>query len=89
MSRQEIERSLHDFVVRELLDGDAEDLTSNTNLLALGVIDSLSMMSLRVFVEQSFRVRLPEGAHSPEDFSSVSSIASLVERLKGQAEGRS
>ncbi|HEX8675409.1 MAG TPA: acyl carrier protein [Longimicrobium sp.] len=89
MSRQEIEKSLHDFVARELLDGDADDLTSSTNLLALGVIDSLSMVSLRTFVEQAFRVRLPEGIASPEDFSTLSSIAALVERLKTQPEGRS
>jgi acyl carrier protein len=84
MSRKEIEKSLHDFVARELLDGDADDLTSSTNLLALGVIDSLSMVSLRTFVEQSFRVKLPEGIQSPEDYTTLSSIAALVERLKGQ-----
>jgi acyl carrier protein len=85
MTRQEIEKSLHDFVARELLDGDAADLTSSTNLLAIGVIDSLSMVSLRTFVEQAFRVRLPDGVHAPEDFATLSSIAALVERLKGQS----
>jgi acyl carrier protein len=86
MSRQEIEKSLHEFVARELLNGEADDLTTTTNLLAIGVIDSLSMVTLRTFVEQEFRVKMADSGQKPEDFSSVAAIANLVERLKGQAE---
>lgn len=82
--RKEIENSLHEFVVSELLDGDASELTSSTNLLALGIIDSLSMVSMRVFIERSFGVRVPDGVQ-PEDFATLAGIASMVERLQRTA----
>jgi acyl carrier protein len=74
---------LYEFVARELLDGDADELTPTTNLLALGVIDSLSMVSLRVFMERTFGVRLPDGLQ-PEDFATLNALAAMIERLEGK-----
>lgn len=82
--RDRIESTLHDFVAQELLDGDAAELTPTTNLLALGIIDSLSMVSLRVFMERSFNVRVPDGIQ-PEDFSTLAAMATMIERLKREA----
>jgi acyl carrier protein len=79
-----IQDQLHDFVANELLDGDADELTATTNLLALGVIDSLSMVSLRVFIERSFKIRLPDGIQ-PEEFSTLASMTAMVERLLAAA----
>jgi acyl carrier protein len=79
--REAIESKLKEFVASELLDNDDSGLTETTNLLALGVIDSLSMVSLRVFMERSFQVRVPDGVQ-PEDFATLSSMAAMVERLQ-------
>ena len=76
-----IEAKLQEFVASELLDNDASGLTPTTNLLALGVIDSLSMVSLRVFIERSFQVRVPDGVQ-PEDFSTLAAMAAMIERLQ-------
>lgn len=76
-----IEVKLKEFVASELLDNDDSGLTATTNLLALGVIDSLSMVSLRVFIERSFQVRVPDGVQ-PEDFSTLASMAAMIERLQ-------
>ncbi|HTE52388.1 MAG TPA: acyl carrier protein [Kofleriaceae bacterium] len=78
---QAVVDALYEFVARELLDGDAEELTPTTNLLALGVIDSLAMVSLRVFIERTFGVRLPDGLQ-PEAFATIGALAEIVERLK-------
>ncbi|HYU16927.1 MAG TPA: acyl carrier protein [Candidatus Acidoferrum sp.] len=83
--RKAIEETLHDFVVNELLDGEADGLTATTNLLALGIIDSLAVVSLRIFVERAFGVHLPDGLQ-PEDFTTLSAIAALVERLQRTAD---
>lgn len=79
--REAIEAKLKEFVASELLDNDESGLTTSTNLLALGVIDSLSMVSLRVFMERSFQVRIPDGVQ-PEDFSTLTSMAAMIERLQ-------
>lgn len=81
--RQEIEGKLREFVTNELLgDPDNDELTPTTNLLALGIIDSLSMVSLRIFVERTFSVRVPDDVQ-PEDFSSIATITALIERIQG------
>jgi acyl carrier protein len=77
--RKEIEEKLREFVVEELLDGDAGELTTSTNLLALGVIDSLTIVSLRVFIERTFNVQVPDGVQ-PEDLSTMAAIIAVVER---------
>lgn len=77
--REEIEHALHQFVADELLNGDAGDLTPATNLLALGVIDSLSMLSLWTFIERTFAVHLPQTI-TAEDVASVSKMVAIVER---------
>ncbi len=82
--RQEIEDKLRDFVANELLHGEADDLTPDTNLLALGVIDSLNLVQLRVFMERTFQVRIPDGVQ-PEDFHSLGAMVAVVERLLGGA----
>jgi acyl carrier protein len=82
--RESIEAALRDYVVENLLDGDAGELSSSTNLLALGVIDSLSMVSLRIFMERTFSVRVPDGVQ-PEDFATLDSMTGMIERLQAEA----
>lgn len=82
--RKAIETKLLEFVATDLLHGDAEDLTASTNLLALGVIDSLSIELMSGFIERSFGVALPHSAQ-PEDLTTVQAVAAMVERLKRDA----
>jgi acyl carrier protein len=81
--RQEIQGKLREFITTELLgDPDNDELTPSTNLLALGIIDSISMVSLRIFVERTFSLRLPDDVQ-PEEFSSIDRITALIERIQG------
>ncbi len=87
--RQEIESKLREFVASELLgDPNNDELTPSTNLLALGIIDSISMVSLRIFVERTWNLRLPDDVQ-PEEFSSINSITALIERVQGTGASRS
>lgn len=80
--RQHIEGKLREFVVAELLQGaDDGDLTPTSNLLAQGLIDSISIVSLRIFVERTFQLRLPDGLE-PEAFSTISTIADVIEQSR-------
>ncbi len=54
--------TLLEFIRDELLDED-EDLATDDNLLADGMVDSLGMLRLMDFIEQTFSVTVP-----PEDF---------------------
>lgn len=81
--REKTEAQIREFIATELL-GDDGDLTADTNLLALGVIDSLSMVSLRIFIERTFELRLPDGIQ-PESFKSIETITDMVEKLQAES----
>ena len=55
----------------------------DTELQESGIIDSLMMMDLLVFVETEFGVRLDFEDLTPDAFHSPATIARLIERRKG------
>jgi acyl carrier protein len=50
----------------------------NDSLLATGIIDSLAVMALVGFLEERFKIQIPEDALVPENFDSLDSIVRLV-----------
>ncbi|MEM6640921.1 MAG: acyl carrier protein [Pseudomonadota bacterium] len=68
-----IATTLLDYIRTELLD-DMDDVATDENLLADGMVDSLGMMRLMDFIEQTFGLAVP-----PEDL--VSSNFRTVDRL--------
>jgi acyl carrier protein len=71
-------------IVNELVSYVAEsatpggDIGPDTDLLDLGVLDSLLMMDLVMHVESRYRVRLNETEIAPRHFRSILSLARLV-----------
>lgn len=80
MKRAQIETLLVDFIAKELLDGDARDLDERTPLLELGIIDSLTIVSLLSFVEDRFGACIAPERVRPEHFVNIAAIAALTER---------
>lgn len=68
------------FIGDDLLGG-AQDLNATTPLLALGVIDSLSMVSVMTFIRERFGVEVPNDSVTVSNFETVEAIAAMVERL--------
>ena len=78
MSRDAIFQRLRDFIVSELLSGDGDDLTGQTPLLELGVLDSLSVVKLASFIESQLGARVPPRDMNPANLGNLDSIADLV-----------
>ena len=80
MNAAEIQQKIVGFLVsatgQSSIDGDTE-------LQESGIIDSLMMMDLLVFVETEFGVRLDFEDLTPDAFHSPATIARLIERRKG------
>jgi acyl carrier protein len=79
---QQIARTILDYLGREYedaLQGTAVD--ADTPLISSGLIDSLSMVSLKVFLEQTYAVRIPDAEASAEAFDSVAALVALLRRL--------
>jgi len=78
MERKEVIDKLKQFVVREILDGEAQELDEKTPLLSLGVIDSLSLLRLLGFIEEEFGVEIAIESLDLECLRDLDSIARLV-----------
>jgi acyl carrier protein len=74
---------IRDYVVREYLEeGDDRTIEAETPLISGGIVDSFSMVSLKRFLEKTYKIRIPDEQASPDAFDTVSRIAELVERIR-------
>ncbi len=62
---------------------EAEDLTVDTPLISGGIVDFFSMVSLKVFLEKKYEIKIPDEDATPEAFDTVVKIVELVKRYKG------
>ncbi len=78
------ERELAEFVLKELARGkDTGSLGPSTNLVDAGILDSLGIIKLILFLEQTYSVKVSDNDLTPENFESIQSIQSLI-RKKSQ-----
>jgi acyl carrier protein len=73
------------FVVEELgHDRPASDLADETSLIDNGVIDSLAIVKVVLFIEREFGIKVRDEDVLPASFDSIASIASFVEAKTGR-----
>jgi acyl carrier protein len=78
---------LRDYIAATCLGPGDTALRDDEPLLANGILDSLGIVRLAAFIEETFGVAVPDDALLPEHFGTVRRVAALVERLEG-ATGR-
>jgi acyl carrier protein len=66
------------YVIDEYREDDDEEITYDTPLISSGYVDSFSMVSLLVFIENKFKIKIPPDKATPEAFDSVNNIVVLV-----------
>lgn len=69
-----------DYIKNEYMDDSDEELTFDTPLISSGYVDSFSMVSLLVFIENKFKIKIPTSKATPEAFDSVNKIMALVDQ---------
>ena len=78
MNIDEMKELVLNYVKNEYMDEEEVDLTYDTPLISSGYVDSFSMVSLLVFLENKFQIKIPPSKATPEAFDSVNKIVSLV-----------
>ena len=78
----EIQAELIAFINAEILESEDSGLDLDTPLLAIGILDSLAMVSLIAKIEDAFGVRVPDEAVNPDNFQSVAAIARMVNLIQ-------
>ncbi len=71
-----------DYVKKEYLEEDSgQEVTETTRLISSGIVDSFSMVSLKMFLEKKFQIKIPDEKATPEAFDSVENIMKLLRQF--------
>ena len=77
-----IKEEILEYIKSEYLDeDDNNDMTYETPLISGGIVDSFSMISLKVFLENKYNVQIPDSKATPEAFDTVNNIARLLNEI--------
>jgi len=83
---EDMKQTIISYIKKEYLDEEDEtEITETTPLISGGIVDSFSMVSLKVFLEKQYGIQIPDAKITPEAFDTVEGIAALVKELKGCA----
>lgn len=78
-------RMIKEFIVREFTpDVPVEQLETDYDLLAGGVIDSIGLLRAIVWLEDTFQIPLYDAEIVPESFRSVAAIRTFIEQMHYQ-----
>jgi acyl carrier protein len=69
------------YVTAEYLEEGGDPLAFDSPLISGGIVDSFSMVSLKRFLENKYKISIPDDQATPEAFDSVNKIADLVRRF--------
>jgi len=75
------EQNIKTYICEQLApDIDPATLPADIDLLSTGIIDSLSLVRLVVWVEEEYDIPMGDIEIAPEDFNSVEMINAFIER---------
>ncbi len=76
-----IEQDLRQFLSENfILDDDGASLERNESLTETGVLDSMGVLELIMFIEERFGITVPDEDTLPENLDSVGRIVNYIER---------
>jgi acyl carrier protein len=78
MKMEEMKDIVLQYVIDEYLEDEDEVITYDTPLISGGIVDSFSMVSLKRFLENKYKISIPDDKATPEAFDSVNKIVILV-----------
>jgi methoxymalonate biosynthesis acyl carrier protein len=76
-----IESSLKDFIMNEIgVRQDLPPIGENTELIKSGVLDSLSVLKLVMFIETKFGVKVGADEVVPDNFETIGAMTTFVRK---------
>jgi acyl carrier protein len=79
MAMEEMKDVVLQYVKNEYLEDQDEEVGYDTPLISGGIVDSFSMVSLKRFLENRYKISIPNDEATPEAFDSVNKIVTLVQ----------
>jgi acyl carrier protein len=72
--------SIHAFILKKFPAARKRVLTDDLPLLEAGIVDSLGVLELVGFLEQTFNIKIDDDELTPDNFGSVGSMVSFVQQ---------
>jgi acyl carrier protein len=83
--REDLVAKLRKIIVNDLFVEIAEnDIGLDDGLRTVVGLDSVGFVELRVLCEQRFNVEINDNDYTPENFTSIRLLATLIDRLQAQ-----
>ena len=83
MTDPAIESTIREFLTTEVFyDKDLVGLGAEESLIERGLLDSLSILRIVTFCEESFGITIPDPEVLPDHFESIRAIGRLVEKRR-------
>ena len=82
MSPDDVRDVVLEYIKQEYVDEDDDDteVTYDTKLISSGIVDSFSLVSMKVFLEKKYGITIPDAEANTETFNTVSGIAEVVKK---------
>lgn len=75
-----IEEQIRNYIVVNLMFGEATiEFDDDSSLLELGIVDSVGVMELVLFVEETFGLDIADDEIVPDNFDSISQLSSYIQ----------
>jgi len=69
-----------EFIRDEYVEDESMDIDDETPLISSGLVDSFSMVSLKMFLEEEYEIKMTDEEANTEAFDTVKAIMDLVTR---------
>lgn len=74
------------FIIENFLFGDESAMVADdVSMMNAGVLDSTGIMEILAYLEETYSILVEDEELTPENFDTVSGLASLIERKSGRA----
>jgi len=77
---EDMKEIIRNYVIKEYVEDDTV-IGFDTPLISGGIVDSFSMVSLKRFLENKYKISIPDDKATPEAFDSVNKIVNLVNEI--------
>lgn len=79
-----MESKINDYISRELINKqELLPLSNDTPLLESGILDSLALLRLLVFLEEEYHIQVDDFDFIPDHFNSVDAICAYIRSQPG------
>ena len=82
-----LNKELATFIEKTLIGDSRTKVSDTTQLIEEGIVDSMGLMQIVVFIEERTGLRVSDDDVTPDNFETVAAIGSLVDRLQSRRAG--